>query len=304
MTNVDTVRDYLLQLQERIVAACAEVDKGKFVKDKWKKGRGEPLQGDGITMIVEDGKVFERAGCGFSHVVGPHLPASATQQRPELAGASFEALGVSLVFHPHNPYAPTVHMNVRMIAATPAEGDPVAWFGGGMDLTPYYGFEEDAVYFHTVCKSTLEPFGADKYPRFKSWCDEYFYLKHRDEQRGIGGIFFDDFAEGGFSNGFALMSSVGDAFLDAYMPILKIRKDTSYGDRERNFQLYRRGRYVEFNLVWDRGTHFGLQSGGRTESILLSMPPLASWAYQRQTRPGSPEDDLYRKFLVRRNWVR
>ena len=303
MTNVDTVREYLVALQDRIVKGCTEVDSGKFVKDKWKKGKGEPLQGDGTTMILEDGKVFERAGCGFSHVVGPNLPPSATLQRPELAGASFEALGVSLVFHPRNPYVPTVHMNVRMIAATPRQGEPVAWFGGGMDLTPYYGFEEDAVYFHSVCKSVLEPFGADKYPRFKKWCDEYFYLKHRDEQRGIGGIFFDDFADGGFSNGFALISAVGDSFLDAYMPILKTRRDTSYGERERNFQLYRRGRYVEFNLVWDRGTHFGLQSGGRTESILLSMPPLASWAYQRQTRPGSPEDDLYRKFLVRRKWV-
>jgi coproporphyrinogen III oxidase len=303
MTNVDTIRDYLLDLQGRIVRACAEVDGGTFTKDKWKKGKGEPLQGDGVTMILEDGKVFERAGCGFSHVVGEHLPPSATQHRPDLAGASFEALGVSLVFHPRNPYVPTVHMNVRMLAATPEKGESAAWFGGGMDLTPYYGFEEDAVYFHTVCRSALEPFGADKYPRFKKWCDEYFYLKHREEQRGIGGIFFDDFDEGGFMNGFALMSSVGDSFLDAYLPVLKVRRDTPYGERERNFQLYRRGRYVEFNLVWDRGTHFGLQSGGRTEAILMSMPPLASWAYQRQTRPGSPEDDLYRKFLVRRDWI-
>jgi coproporphyrinogen III oxidase len=303
MSNFDTVREYLVELQGRIVSACAEVDGGKFLKDKWKKGKGEPLQGDGITMILEEGKVFERAGCGFSHVVGPRLPASATQHRPDLAGSGFEALGVSLVFHPRNPYAPTVHMNVRMLAALPQGGDPVAWFGGGMDLTPCYGFEEDAVFFHSVCKTALEPFGPDKYPRFKTWCDDYFCLKHRDEQRGIGGIFFDDFAEGGFMNGFALMSSVGDSFLDAYLPILKTRKDMPYGERERNFQLYRRGRYVEFNLVWDRGTHFGLQSGGRTESILLSMPPLASWAYQRQTRPGSPEDDLYKKFLVRRDWV-
>jgi coproporphyrinogen III oxidase len=290
-------------LQRRIVKACAEVDGGTFAKDKGKKGKGEPLQGDGVTMILEDGKVFERAGCGFSHVVGQGLPPSATQHRPNLAGSSFEALGVSLVFHPRNPYAPTVHMNVRMLAATPETGESVAWFGGGMDLTPCYGFEEDAVYFHTVCKSALEAFGEDKYPRFKKWCDEYFYLKHREEQRGIGGIFFDDFDEGGFMKGFALMSSVGDSFLDAYLPILKVRKDMPYGERERNFQLYRRGRYVEFNLVWDRGTHFGLQSGGRTESILLSMPPLASWAYQRQTRPGSPEDDLYRKFLVQREWI-
>ena len=303
MTNVDTVREYLRELQERITTACAEVDGGTFTTDKWKKGKGEPLQGDGTTMILEEGNVFERAGCGFSHVVGSSLPASATQNRPELVGAGFEALGVSLVFHPRNPYAPTVHMNVRMIAATPASGATVAWFGGGMDLTPYYGFEEDGVHFHTTCKTALDPFGADKYLRFKKWCDEYFYLKHRDEQRGIGGIFFDDFAEGGFMNGFALISSVGDSFLDAYLPILNIRKGIPYGDRERNFQLYRRGRYVEFNLVWDRGTHFGLQSGGRAESILMSMPPLASWAYQRQTKPGTPEDDLYKKFLVRREWV-
>jgi len=303
MNNVDTVRAYLLDLQRRIGAECTRIDGGKFVKDKWAKGKEEPLQGDGVTMIIEDSKVFERAGCGFSHVVGPKLPPSATQHRPELAGSGFEALGVSLVFHPRNPYAPTVHMNVRMIVAQPEQGEPVAWFGGGMDLTPIYGYEEDAVHFHTVCKTAVEHFGDDKYPRFKTWCDDYFCLKHRGEQRGIGGIFFDDFSEGGFMNGFALMSSVGDSFVDAYMPILKKRMNAPYGDRERNFQLYRRGRYVEFNLVWDRGTHFGLQSGGRTESILLSMPPLASWAYQRQTRPGSPEDDLYKKFLVRRDWI-
>jgi coproporphyrinogen III oxidase len=192
---------------------------------------------------------------------------------------------------------------VRMLSAKPQQGEPVFWFGGGMDLTPCYGFEDDAVHFHTVCKNALEPFGSDKYPRFKTWCDDYFFLKHRGEPRGIGGIFFDDFAEGGFENGFALMSSVGNAFTDAYLPILNLRKNMPYGERERDFQLYRRGRYVEFNLVWDRGTHFGLQSGGRTESILMSMPPLASWAYQRKTRPGSREDDLYKKFLVRRDWV-
>ncbi len=303
MTHVDAVRDYLLGLQDRITTACAEVDGGAFIRDKWKKGKGEPLQGDGTTMVLEEGKVFERAGCGFSHVVGTRLPPSASQHRPELAGAAFEALGVSLVFHPANPYAPTVHMNVRMICATPDNAEAVFWFGGGMDLTPYYGFEEDAVRFHTVCKNAVEPFGPDKYPRFKTWCDEYFYLKHRNEQRGIGGIFFDDFAEGGFANSFALMRSVGDAFLDAYLPILKMRSVLPYGERERNFQLYRRGRYVEFNLVFDRGTHFGLQSGGRTESILMSMPPLVSWAYQRQTKADTPEDELYKKFLVRRDWV-
>jgi coproporphyrinogen III oxidase len=236
-------------------------------------------------------------------VRGPKLPPSATQHRPELAGAPFEALGVSLVFHPRNPYVPTVHMNVRMITATAPEQAPVAWFGGGMDLTPYYGFEADAAHFHGVCKTALQPFGDDKYPRFKTWCDEYFYLKHRDEQRGIGGIFFDDFSEGGFDTGFALIQSVGDAFLEAYLPIVEQRQPMPHGERERDFQLYRRGRYVEFNLVWDRGTHFGLQSGGRSESILLSMPPLVSWAYDRKPEPGSPEDDLYRKFLVRRAWV-
>jgi coproporphyrinogen III oxidase len=303
MTETQMVRDYLLDLQERITASCTQVDGSAFVTDHWKKGKDEPLQGDGVTMILEGGKVFERAGCGFSHVTGPRLPSSATQTRPELTGASFEALGLSLVFHPRNPYAPTVHMNVRMLAAQPQAGEAVTWFGGGMDLTPYYGFEEDAVHFHTVCKNALDPFGADKYPRFKEWCDDYFFLKHRGEQRGIGGIFYDDFADGDFANGFALMRSVGDAFLQAYIPILNIRKDWEHGQRERDFQLYRRGRYVEFNLVWDRGTHFGLQSGGRTESILLSMPPLAAWAYGRKTRPGSPEDDLYRKFLVRRDWI-
>ena len=303
MNTIETVRGYLLKLQEQITAACTQVDGAAFLQDRWKKNPGEPLQGDGVTMILEGGKVFERAGCGFSHVTGERLPPSATQSRPDLAGASFEALGVSLVFHPRDPYAPTVHMNVRMLAAQPQEGDPVFWFGGGLDLTPYYGFEEDAIHFHRVCKNALEPFGADKYPRFKKWCDEYFYLKHRDEQRGIGGIFFDDFAEGGFTNSFAMMRSVGDAFVPAYVPILNLRKDTAYGERERDFQLYRRGRYVEFNLVWDRGTHFGLQSGGRTESILISMPPMVSWAYNRTTRPGSPEDDLARKFLVRKDWI-
>lgn len=302
-TNTSVVRDYLLDLQDRITSAIAAVDGQEFISDTWRKAADEPLQGDGITKILEGGTVFERAGCGFSHVRGNRLPGSATQHRPELANAPFEAMGVSLVFHPRNPYAPTVHMNVRMLSATPPGGEPVCWFGGGMDLTPYYGYEEDAVHFHSVCRNALKAFGDDKYPRFKKWCDEYFVLKHRDEQRGIGGVFFDDFSELGFDHNFAMMSSVGDSFLDAYLPILERRMSTPYGERERDFQLYRRGRYVEFNLVWDRGTHFGLQSGGRTESILMSMPPLASWAYQRKTRSGSPEDDLYKKFLVRREWV-
>ena len=298
------VRSFLLGLQERITGAIAALDGCSFLADQWQKTPGEQLQGNGITKIMEGGNVFERAGCGFSHVRGPKLPPSATEHRPELVGAPFEAMGVSLVFHPRNPYVPTVHMNVRMLAATPVDGSAaVCWFGGGMDLTPYYGFEEDAVHFHQTCKDALGPFGDDKYPRFKKWCDEYFYLKHRDEQRGIGGVFFDDFQELGQKQSFAMMQSVGDGFLKGYLPIVEKRKDTPYGERERDFQLMRRGRYVEFNLVWDRGTHFGLQSGGRTESILMSMPPLASWAYQRPVEPGSHEERLMKDFLPRRDWV-
>ena len=297
------VRAYLLALQNQITQALSAVDGTAFLVDPWRKGEGDMLQGDGITQILEGGPVFERAGCGFSHVKGPHLPASATQHRAELAGAAFEAMGVSLVFHPRNPYVPTVHMNVRMIVAKPEGKEPVAWFGGGMDLTPFYAFEEDAVHFHQVCKDALAPFGEDKYPRFKTWCDEYFYLKHRQEQRGIGGVFFDDFQELGMEGSFAMMQSVANAFLTAYLPIVERRMDMPYGQTERDFQLYRRGRYVEFNLVWDRGTHFGLQSGGRTESILMSMPPLTSWSYRREDLPESPEAALTRDFLVRRDWV-
>ncbi|GAB3496264.1 oxygen-dependent coproporphyrinogen oxidase [Curvibacter fontanus] len=302
-SNVHTVRDYLQDLQQRITEAITAIDGGSFLADAWQKEPGEPLQGQGLTMILENGPVFERAGCGFSYVQGLKLPPSATQHRPELAGAPFEAMGVSLVFHPRNPYVPTVHMNVRMLAAKGKDGQDVCWFGGGMDLTPYYGFEEDAVHFHTVCRDALQPFGEDKYPRFKAWCDEYFFLKHRNEQRGVGGVFFDDFSELGFEGSFAMLRALGDAFLAAYLPIVERRKSLAYGERERAFQLYRRGRYVEFNLVWDRGTHFGLQSGGRTESILLSMPPLVSWAYQQQPAPGSPEAGLYTRFLPRRDWV-
>ena len=302
---LEIVRTYLLGLQARIVLAVSALDGQAFVVDAWRKGPGEPLQGNGITQILEGGRVFERAGCGFSHVRGPRLPPSATQHRPELSGAPFEAMGVSLVFHPRNPYVPTVHMNVRMLAATPAgEGaQPVCWFGGGMDLTPYYGFEDDARHFHRSCKQSLAAFGDDKYPRFKKWCDEYFYLKHRQEPRGIGGIFFDDFNELGTVEGFAMLQSVADSFLGAYLPIVKERMDSPYGERERAFQLYRRGRYVEFNLVWDRGTHFGLQSGGRTESILMSMPPLASWSYQPTFEADSPEARLYSQFLIPQDWV-
>jgi coproporphyrinogen III oxidase len=302
------VRSYLLGLQQRIVAALEDIEAAAggtaaFVNDPWQKLPDEPLQGDGITCILEGGAVFERAGCGFSHVRGPRLPPSATEHRPQLAGAPFEAMGVSLVFHPRNPYVPTVHMNVRMIAAGHAGQEPVCWFGGGMDLTPIYGFEDDAVHFHTACRDALAPFGADKYPRFKKWCDEYFFLKHRQEARGIGGIFFDDFEELGQERSRAVMQSVGDAFLGAYLPIVARRQHMAWGEREREFQLYRRGRYVEFNLVWDRGTHFGLQSGGRTESILLSMPPLAAWQYRHAPEPGSAEAALAERFLPPREWV-
>ena len=300
---ITTVRTYLTGLQSQITAAIAAIDGGNFLVDDWKKDSSEPLQGNGSTQILENGAVFERAGCGFSHVTGPRLPPSATQHRPELSGAPFEAMGVSLVFHPRNPYVPTVHMNVRMIAATAHDGKSVCWFGGGMDLTPFYGFEEDAVHFHQTCKAALAPFGDDKYPRFKTWCDDYFYLKHRGEARGVGGIFFDDFAELGQDESFAMLRSVGDALLAAYVPIVERRKGMAYTQRERDFQLYRRGRYVEFNLVWDRGTHFGLQSGGRTESILLSMPPHACWSYQNKPEAGSPEEALYTQFLPPRVWV-
>ena len=303
MLSNDTVRSYLMGLQTRITSAIAEIDGGECLVDPWQKPSGEQLQGNGVTQILEGGAVFERAGCGFSHVTGPRLPPSATQHRPELAGAPFEAMGVSLVFHPRNPYVPTVHMNVRMISAQPAQGEAVRWFGGGMDLTPYYGFEEDAVHFHRTCRDALTPFGEDKYPRFKTWCDEYFYLKHRDEQRGVGGVFFDDFSELGADRSFEMMQSVGDGLLNAYLPIVQRRQGMAYTQRERDFQLYRRGRYVEFNLVFDRGTHFGLQSGGRSESILLSMPPLVTWSYQHQPEAGSPEARLYSDFIVRKDWL-
>ncbi|MEO7937676.1 MAG: oxygen-dependent coproporphyrinogen oxidase [Burkholderiaceae bacterium] len=302
-SRVPAVRSYLRGLQERICAAVTAIDGTPFVDDAWEKAAGEPLQGNGLTRILEQGPVFERAGCGFSHVRGPALPPSATHNRAELSGAPFEALGVSLVFHPRNPYVPTVHMNVRMLAAFPGTARQVCWFGGGMDLTPFYGFDDDAVHFHATCKAALDPFGDGLFARFKTWCDEYFFLKHRQEQRGVGGIFFDDHGATDFEPAFALQRAVGDAFLDAYMPIVQRRASMPYGERERQFQLYRRGRYVEFNLVWDRGTHFGLQSGGRTESILLSMPPLVRWSYQEQPLPGTPEHDLVHRYLVRKDWV-
>jgi coproporphyrinogen III oxidase len=297
-------RSYLLELQQRIVDALEAADSGgQFISDAWTKPASEKLQGEGVTRLLEDGALLERGGVGFSHVRGPALPPSATQHRPELAGAPFEAMGVSLVFHPRNPHVPTVHMNVRMLAALPAGQAPVTWFGGGMDLTPYYGFEEDAAHFHRTCRDALAPFGDDKYPRFKRWCDEYFFLKHRNEPRGIGGVFFDDFSEFGFEQNLGLLRAVGDAFLPAYLPIVGRRRDTPFGERERDFQAYRRGRYVEFNLVWDRGTLFGLQSGGRTESILMSLPPVVKWRYDWRPDPGTPEARLYSDFLRPRDWL-
>lgn len=297
------VRAYLLDLQNRIIEAAQAADGKAFLSDGWQRPAGGRLEGDGLSRLVEDGGLLERGGCSFSHVQGKQLPPSATQHRPDLAGSPFEAMGVSLVFHPRNPYVPTVHMNVRMFAAHKADGSTVSWFGGGMDLTPYYGFEEDAQHFHATCRDALAPFGDDKYPRFKRWCDEYFFLKHRDEPRGVGGVFFDDFSELGFEGSFAMMRAVGDAFLPAYLPIVERRREHPYGERERDFQAYRRGRYVEFNLVFDRGTLFGLQSGGRTESILMSMPPVVKWRYDWHPEPGTPEARLYSDFLVARDWA-
>jgi coproporphyrinogen III oxidase len=303
--TIDTaaVRHYLLGLQDRIIEALQAEDGQDFLRDGWVRGPEERLQGDGLTRLVEEGGVFERGGCNFSHVQGPTLPPSATQHRPELAGAPFEAMGVSLVMHPRNPYVPTAHMNVRMFAARPPGAEPVVWFGGGMDLTPYYGFEDDAVHFHRSCRDALAPFGEQLYPRFKRWCDEYFFLRHRGEPRGVGGVFYDDFAELGFERSLAMTQAVGDAFLGAYLPIVQRRRGMDYGERERDFQAVRRGRYVEFNLVFDRGTLFGLQSGGRTESILMSMPPLVKWRYAWQPAAGTPEARLYTDFLRPRDWA-
>lgn len=298
-TQPSSVKAYLLDLQQRIVSALEEVDGQAFGTDSWQRAEG----GGGISRIIENGNVFERGGVGFSHVTGKNLPPSAAANRPELAGRNWEAMGVSLVLHPHNPYAPTVHMNVRFFTATAEGQEPIWWFGGGMDLTPYYGFEEDARHFHQACRDSLQSFGDDLHPKYKKWCDEYFYLKHRNEARGVGGIFFDDLNELGFEQCFALQQSVGDHFIESYVPILNKRKDTLYGERERDFQTYRRGRYVEFNLVFDRGTLFGLQSGGRTESILMSMPPVVTWRYNWQPEAGSPEAKLATDFLVHRDWI-
>jgi coproporphyrinogen III oxidase len=293
------VKAWLLDLQARIVAALEAADGLPFRTDAWTRPEG----GGGISRLIEEGHVLERGGVNFSHVLGSQLPPSASAHRPELAGRRWEAMGVSLVLHPRNPYAPTVHMNVRCFVAMKDGEAPVWWFGGGMDLTPYYGFEEDAKHFHATCKNALDPFGSDLHPRFKGWCDRYFFLKHRNEPRGIGGVFFDDFAEGGFEQAFGMTKSVGDAFLQAYLPILERRRDIAYGERERDFQAYRRGRYVEFNLVFDRGTLFGLQSGGRTESILMSLPPIVKWRYDWHPEAGTPEAALYTDFLTARDWI-
>jgi coproporphyrinogen III oxidase len=298
--DIQAVKDYLMGLQDRICRTLEQEDGGaRFVEDAWER----PSGGGGRSRVLQQGAVFEQAGINFSHVHGENLPPSATADRPELAGRAFQAMGVSLVIHPHNPYVPTSHANVRFFAAEKPGAEPVWWFGGGFDLTPYYGFEDDARHWHRVAREACEPFGPEVYPRYKAWCDRYFFLRHRNEPRGIGGLFFDDLNEWGFSQSFAFMRSVGDHYLAAYLPIVQRRKDLRYGERERSFQKYRRGRYVEFNLVYDRGTLFGLQSGGRTESILMSLPPEVSWRYAWRPEPGSPEAELYELFLKPRDWV-
>ncbi len=297
--DIVAVKTYLTGLQQTLVDRLTMLDGGVFLNDAWARPQG----GGGITRLLEGGELFERAGVGFSHVFGDTLPPSASAARPVLAGCSFQAMGVSLVLHPRNPHVPTVHLNVRCFFAEKAGAAPVWWFGGGMDLTPYYGYEEDAVHFHRTCRDALAPFGADFHPRYKQWCDRYFYLPHRAEPRGIGGIFFDDLDIPDFATCFALTCSVGDHFLPAYVPIVERRRDLSYGEFEREFQAYRRGRYVEFNLVHDRGTLFGLQSGGRTESILMSLPPVVRWRYNWTPQAGTPEARLYSEFLVAKDWV-
>ncbi|NYE61629.1 coproporphyrinogen III oxidase [Duganella sp. 1224] len=293
------VKAWLLDLQARIVQGLEAIDGKPFLRDEWQRAEG----GGGISRLVEEGHVIERGGVNFSHVLGARLPPSASAHRPDIGGNPWEAMGVSLVIHPRNPYAPTVHMNVRFFSTTNAAGEPVWWFGGGMDLTPYYGNVADVKHFHQTCRDALAPFGDGLHDKFKKWCDEYFYLKHRQEARGVGGVFFDDHNAEGFERSFAMTQSVGDAFLKAYLPILEARKDTPYGERERDFQAYRRGRYVEFNLVFDRGTLFGLQSGGRTEAILMSMPPIVKWRYRWEPEAGTPEAALYTDFLPHRDWL-
>ncbi len=298
--DVDAVKQYLLNLQNSICNTLASVDgKQKFVEDSWDRPEG----GSGITRVISNGAVFEKGGVNFSHVFGENMPASATANRPELAGRSFEAMGVSLVLHPKNPFVPTSHANVRFFIARKEGAEPVWWFGGGLDLTPYYGFEEDCVHWHQVAKDSCAPFGEEVYSKYKKWCDEYFYIKHRNEPRGIGGLFFDDLNTNGFDASFSLMQAIGDSYLPAYVPIVEKRKDNAYSDEHRDFQLHRRGRYVEFNLVYDRGTLFGLQSNGRTESILMSLPPEVRWSYEYPVVEGSAEAKLYSDFLIDKNWV-
>lgn len=301
--DINAVRRYLLQLQDAICQQLETVDgQAQFIEDDWvRDGNGG---GGGRTRVLTDGAVFEQGGVNFSQVKGDNLPPSATALRPDLAGRSFEALGLSLVIHPHNPYVPTSHANVRFFIAEKQGEAPIWWFGGGYDLTPYYGFEQDVIEWHQTAKNACDPFGEDVYRDYKKWCDDYFYIKHRDEPRGVGGLFFDDLNQGGFEHCFAFLQSIGNSYIDAYLPIVKRRKDTEYGERERDFQLYRRGRYVEFNLVYDRGTLFGLQSGGRTESILMSLPPLVKWRYNWQPEPDSAEDALYQNFLKARDWLK
>ncbi|MBT8066957.1 MAG: oxygen-dependent coproporphyrinogen oxidase [Gammaproteobacteria bacterium] len=298
MSNIDNVKGYLLTLQNRICAELEQLDgRARFARDRWERPDG----GGGESRVLAGGDVFEQAGVSFSHVFGNKMPPSATKTRPELAGKSFQAVGVSLVLHPRNPYVPTTHANFRFFTA--GDRKPVWWFGGGFDLTPYYPFHEDVLHWHRTAKNACAPFGDDLYPRYKEWCDSYFYLKHREETRGVGGLFFDDVNEQGFEQSFAFVRSVGDSFLDGYKPIVKKRMSHPYGDRQRDFQLYRRGRYVEFNLLYDRGTLFGLQSGGRTESILMSLPPQVRWAYNWRPEPDSAEETLYREYLHARDWL-
>ena len=299
---IEQVKKYLVHLQESICSDLELLDGGAvFEKDHWTKKDGN---GSGITSVICDGNVFEKGGVNFSIVEGNKMPKSATTLRPELEGRKYTALGVSLVLHPENPYIPTAHANVRFFIAEEPDKEPIWWFGGGFDLTPFYGFDEDAVHWHTTAKKACLPFGEKVYSQYKKWCDDYFYLEHRNEQRGIGGLFFDDFNEGGFDRCFEFMKSVGDHFSEAYLPIVIKRKETPYGEKERNFQLYRRGRYVEFNLIYDRGTLFGLQSGGRTESILMSMPPEVKWSYQFQVEKNSEEEKLYNHYLKPKEWVK
>ena len=298
--DIDRVKSYLLELQNRICTALEGEEPGaRFIEDNWERPEG----GGGRTRVLSNGKVIEQGGVNFSHVYGANLPPSATAARPELANRQFQAMGVSLVIHPRNPYVPTSHANVRFFISEKEGETPIWWFGGGFDLTPFYPFREDVIHWHETARKACLPFGSDVYPRYKKWCDDYFFLKHRNETRGAGGLFFDDLNEGGFENCFAFMQSVGDHYIDAYLPIVQKRKDTPYGEREREFQLYRRGRYVEFNLVYDRGTLFGLQSGGRTESILMSMPPVAHWKYNWSPALGSAEAILYEDYLKPRDWL-